>query len=125
MMGFWMYQCDKGHSWEVYRDLDAVERPEDTCCSHGHEAVTLKKCPVARRLEIVMHSAARVVDTLKGQTLGEGRFYVSLRDETGEVSVTSCKPMELVVATELSGKLAQMSDDMAEKYLRRWELASV
>lgn len=125
MIGFWMYQCDKGHSWEVYRDLDADERPEDACCPHGHEAVTLKKCPAARRLEVVIHSAARVVDKLKGQIVGEGRFYVSLRDHNGEVTVTSCKPMALADASDMAGKLAQMSDDMAEKYLRRWELASV
>ena len=121
MLGFWMYQCDKGHSWEVYRDLDADERPEDTCCPHGHEAVTLKKCPAARRLEVVIHSAGRVVDKLKGQIAGEGRFYVSLRDNSGEVTATSGNAMALEDASELAGKLAQMSDEMAEKYLVRRE----
>jgi hypothetical protein len=120
MMGYWMYQCDNGHSWEVYRDMEANERPEDALCPHGHEAVTLRKCPVVKQLETVIHDAGRVVDKLKNQAMGQGRFYVSLRDTSG-VMVTSQSPMDIQDAIELCGRLSQMSDAIAKKYLSRWE----
>ena len=124
MMGYWMYQCDKGHSWEVYRDLEASERAEDAICPHGHEAVTLRKWAMAKRLEVVLHDAGRIVDKVKGQSLGSGRYYVSLRGTDGEIAVTSKKPMEIQDTLELCSRLAQMSDEMAKKYLSRWEPAT-
>ncbi len=89
MKAFWRYDCDFGHHWTFYRDLDAPERPEDTVCPFGHEAVTRTREPVVDRVEIAFRPGARVVDSVKGQIGHEYDFHLVLTDpRTGETRMS-------------------------------------
>ncbi len=80
MKSYWVYACDHGHSWAIYREFDAAELPGDPICPAGHEAVTLSRQPVVDRVEITIRPAARIVDPVKGQVGHDNEYFLVLVD---------------------------------------------
>jgi len=74
------YRCDHGHAWEVLRDVGEDERPEDIVCPSGHEAIVCMREHPADEVQIVYRPAARIVDPVKNQVQGSGRYYLVLLD---------------------------------------------
>lgn len=80
---YWRYMCDDGHAWEIFRDEDAAESPEDSVCPDGHPAVTLTKQPPVDEIQIALRPAGRIVDRVTGQVALERRYLLVLSDLEG------------------------------------------
>src|SRR5688500_14650506 len=39
MKVYWVYTCDHGHTWTIYREVDAPKQEGDNLCPYGHTAV--------------------------------------------------------------------------------------
>ena len=77
------YRCDFGHKWSVRRSKTQGERPEDTRCPEGHEAITCQVEEPADEVQILIQPAARIVDPVKRQVVEQNKFRLVLLDRTG------------------------------------------
>lgn len=84
MRVWWMYQCDGGTSWAVFREEDAPEREEDALCPDGHEAVTLTKMRPSDLVRVAAVPASRVADRVSGQTWHDNRYLLEVSTWDGE-----------------------------------------
>lgn len=85
MKAYWIYRCDEGHTWMLFRDENAVENPPDSVCPFGHEAVTLHKERMLDAVQVSLRPAARIVDRVKQQVGHEHEFYLVVTNlHTGE-----------------------------------------
>jgi hypothetical protein len=89
MLVFRAYRCDFGHEWTVQCEEDAPERPEDTHCFAGHEAVTRRVEEPVDEVQVVIRPAARIVDRVRQQVAGAGTYRLVLLDRTGKELVHS------------------------------------
>lgn len=83
MKVYWMYACDYGHRWTLFRDEYAEEQPEDVFCPFGHEAVTLRKDRPLDEVQITLRPAAVIADEVKNQIIGAGKYWFVLSDAEG------------------------------------------
>lgn len=78
------YCCDYGHRWEVERESGDPERPDDTRCAEGHEAVTCNEAEPTDEVQVLLRPAARVVDRVKGQRALDDRYWLVLLSREGQ-----------------------------------------
>lgn len=91
MKVYWIYRCDHGHSWTIFRDEDAAERAGDGVCPFGHDAVTLGKQRLIDAVQVSIRPAGRVVDPVKRQIGHEYEFYFVITDLHCEAERMSVK----------------------------------
>lgn len=117
MRVWWMYQCDEGTSWSVFREQDAVERPEDAVCRDGHEAVTLTKMPPADLVRVALVPATRVADQVTGRTWHDKRYLLEVSTWDGEARLSE-REFEWNEAVRRMAQFEGLSPDRAWS---RWD----
>jgi len=83
MKVYWLYQCDYGHSWILFRDEQELERSEDKICSFGHEAVTLRKRKPVDEVKIIIQPAGYVSDPVKNQVVFQNKYRLVISNLDG------------------------------------------
>ena len=120
MRVFWEYMCDENHSWEVFRDEDATEDPQDLVCPLGHPAVVRTKRTPAKRWQIVIRPADRIVDSVTGRIGFDRQFYVCLESFGSETGAATRVPVEWSEAVKVADRVRQLSDDAALRYVKEY-----
>ncbi len=79
------YMCDFGHQWTLFKNANEPEIDSDCLCpEEGHEAVTMTRKPALDDVQIIFRPAVRIVDPVKGQVAGRGRYYLVITDLDGQ-----------------------------------------
>lgn len=116
MKAYWVYMCDLGHSWSLFRDVEAEEQREDTFCPFGHEAVTLRKSVAADRVEITIRPAAQIADPVTGTTVLQNKYYLVLEGIHSEIQRSSRNPYSWEQIIHLIGRFRDLPST------RAWQL---
>jgi len=117
MKAYWEYMCDEGHRWVLFKDVAAPEQPAETLCPQGHEAVTLRKGPVADIVETSIRPAAHICDDVTGRLALEHHYYLVLRDNQSMTERMSARTYRWADAVESLKKFEECSAAKAWRLL--------
>jgi len=113
------YRCDKGHEWTVYVHRDDNEQPEDAQCPDGHIAVTCNEEEPADEVQVLLRSAARIVDSTKGQVWLSGRYFLVLLDNQAQELGVSRENYSWEDVVKLAALFKGKSKDLAMDWWAR------
>ncbi|MHC5824488.1 MAG: hypothetical protein ACYT04_53780 [Nostoc sp.] len=116
------YMCDFGHQWTLFKDKQDPEDSGDCVCSEGHPAVTLSKEPALDDVEITFRPAGRVVDTVKEQVHGRGKYYIVISNLAGTQERVSKKVYSWEEIYQIGKRFDKRSFEWALTY---WESLSL
>ena len=80
MRTFRRFRCEHGHELLVRGPEPHAQPPR---CAEGHEAVTCNEEGPTEEVQILLRPAARVVDSITGRSILEGRYYLVLLTPEG------------------------------------------
>jgi hypothetical protein len=122
MRVFRSYRCEEGHHWIVQRRVDEDEQPSDMICPEGHPAVTSRVESPVDDVQILISPAARVVDSLKGQRILEGHYYLSLLDKNGREICASKEHFDWDTVIKLAAFFRKRSVEFALAWWKKRDL---
>ena len=113
MIEYRIYACDFGHTWEIEKDVGSPELEEETVCSQGHPAVTMRREFPVDLATVVLEPAERIIDRVTGQTTHDSKVNVIVKNlENEEVSRTA-RPLLWREARRILEQLVFKSPDEA------------
>lgn len=115
------YRCDHGHEWIIFKDESELELPENRLCPEGHEVVTLQREKVLGHVQITFRPAGRIIDSVKGQSIMEGRYYVVIDDLLSSKELVTDNTFTWDEACKFARKFDQKSIDWVLKYWSKFK----
>lgn len=122
MKEYRIYMCDFGHQWVLFKDQEDPEHEEDSICPEGHPAVTLSREPALDDVQVTFRPAGRIVDTVKKQVQGQGKYYIVISNLTGTQERVSKKVYTWQEACQIGKNFDMRSFYWALNYWERLSL---